>query len=574
MSFFQIGILILLVSGIMKISVLKAALHHLDTFPTLTTPAALVTPDAADEYNKSLVINVTNQNDSLADWALTNETTRLIQSDTNLGAGLPATAYLAICGFAFVDIGFDSTMPTSRAYILESVPKLQHVRLLVMTTLVQAVSGTLFSLLGVFDISDALGQAFQVDGTAAVLIFLCALLFIAVTCGFLSTTLTGYCITRNPTYTNLGPPRANTPSRKTPDIPRRKRLRSYRPHIHRTDSTDTSKSALLHDDNLASSYAAINKISAFTSSNVSFEEDCKPRRVTDSNSSHRSLSVDGKLLADSRQTAYSPAVPELDESELHDSLVVSHNLEKSDPNTDSKPTMEQTNKAKGVPNNQPPPTNDGLKSRMMKRLFILCASIFFTFGASMSFVYYAANAMTRDIMHGDPTALPGTEGKRLYDAGLRMAALGNLSFYILFTITSMINHKLIQVAGEKVLFVVFHLVYIVPLIALVSTPCLEAYFVTIVTVGVLRQAVYTLPFVMANKITQEAGDNKTSDGGKTNLGKTMSLIGFLIPAHYIIVSAIMGPVLQATGNVWVPLMYSLGCACASVLIFSLMFLVK
>lgn len=447
MAFFQIGILILLVSGIVKISVLKAALHQLDTLPTLSTPAALVTPDAADEPNKSLVINVTNQSESLADWAQANETRKLIESGTNFGAGLPTTAYLAICGFAFVDIGFDSTMPISRAYILESVPKLQHVRLLVMTTLVQAVSGTVFSLLGVFDISDALGQAFHVDGTAAVLIFLCALLFIAVTCGFLSTTLTGYCIARDPTYTNLGPPRANTTSRKTPEIPRRKRLRSYRPHIHRTDSTDASQSALLHDDNTASSYAAINKISAFSSSNVSFEEDCKPRRVTDSYNSHRSVSVDGNHLGDPRQSAYSTAVAELDESSLHDSLVVSTNVEKSDPNTDSKPTMEQPNKAKGVPNNQPPSTEDGLKSRMTKRLFILSASMFFTFGASISFVYYAANAMTLDIMHGDPRALPGTEGKRLYDAGLRTAALGNLSFYILFTITSMINHKLIQVAG-------------------------------------------------------------------------------------------------------------------------------
>ncbi|CAG5116752.1 unnamed protein product [Candidula unifasciata] len=566
---FQAGIIILLVSGLLKMSLLREALHSVEAETSLSTPGVPMALDVGDEYN------VSGHPAPFIDWSHTNETKTLKDSDTNKDNGLPTTAYLAICGFAFVDIGYDSTMPLSRAYILESVPMFQHVKLLVMATLVQAASGTLFSLLGVVDLSDALGQAFHVDGTSAVLIFLCTLLFIAVTGGFMSTTLTGYFLTKKATQMRLETAQVDSARRTTSELPGRRRLISYKPHILNTDSADALKSPLLHSDKPVSTYATLNKMSSSAHSLVSLDDDLKPRRVTDSHKLYRSVSVDSKPWGETRHPSHSTAVPELDESNMQDdSCVLSRESQKSNP------ISEAANLTTEIPAKELHPNRDDGKARMKKKLIILSASTFFTFGASISFLYYAANAVTLGIYHGDPGALQGSEGKHLYDKGLQTAALGNLSFYILFTITSIVNSRLIEFAGEKLLFVIFHLVFIIPLIAFMSTRCLEAYFVTIVMVGIFRHTVYTLPFVMVNKITQnsvifqDAGENKTSDPGKSNLGKTMSLIGFLIPAHYIIISAIMGPVFEATGDVWVPLMYSLGCACLSVLIFCLMFFVK
>ncbi|KAH9503532.1 hypothetical protein Btru_068132 [Bulinus truncatus] len=59
----------------------------------------------------------------------------------------------------------------------------------------------------------------------------------------------------------------------------------------------------------------------------------------------------------------------------------------------------------------------------------------------------------------------------------------------------------------------------------------------------------------------------------SDLGKLMTMVGFLIPSHYLLMSLFMGPLMDLTGNIWAPLMYSLACSAMGLLIFFTLFFV-
>uniref|UniRef100_A0A0B7BD06 Uncharacterized protein n=1 Tax=Arion vulgaris TaxID=1028688 RepID=A0A0B7BD06_9EUPU len=584
MAMFQIGLLLLLISGLIKIQDLKYIQQLLGTSSTLSTPITGTVSSVTNQYTDDLYANNSNGNSSVNVWNNTNLTvTANDDYKARFESGLPLTGYLSICGFAFVDIGYDSTMAVSRAYILESMPKFQHVKILVMATIVQASSGTLLSLLGVLDISDALGNAFNVDGTSAILVFFCALLLFVVTLGFTSTTITGHYLSKSMDLTNKEmeacKPTMIIKTTIMEDKPVVSRHRYYKIEDLVTDSTDASKKSLIHDNSSENNYGTLNNSSSFSNSNNNLDNDVKSSRNSRSYKLHRSLTKDGKAhgIAKSRTTSHSEMVPEVDESNYDEkSLISSQISEHTDAEQEPEPTPATFDTTKHNLSRQSQEGNkNGGKPKIIKRFIVLCISSFFTIGSSIAFLCYSANAMTLGIFKGDPMALPGTEGKNLYEKGLRTAALGNLTFYILFTVTSLVNTKLLDIVGEKLLFIIFHLIFATPLAALVTTQTLEAYFATIVTMGVFRHTVYTIPFVMANKIAQEASaETGKPQDKKSNIGRTMSLIGFLIPTHYLIISAMTGPLIEATANVWIPLMYSLGCACVSVIVFSLMFILK
>ncbi|BFZ12971.1 hypothetical protein BsWGS_16010 [Bradybaena similaris] len=532
-------------------------------------------------------------------------------------SGIPATAFMSIAGFALIDIGFDMSVSLTRAFILENTPTFQHTRLLVLATMVASMAGTTFSIIGCFDFPRILGPIFQVEGVAAALIFFCSLLICIITLGYFCTTITGMMISKPPEAREITsdrhmplphPPQQATDT-GTARLPRRRPLkglaqsqlqklredRPYVPDILHTEQGDASTRPLLLEDSIkVNNYSAISNSSAALNAAKDVAELDSPARLIAARNVYRNSMEDASKTESSNHDNPEPdenkpddviamddaSVPLYEQQHVDTSVAAvlaairqSYSLSMS---VVQSPLGDfHSRKLQQLQEKKPTEQNIGSKARLKKRLAILTVSSFFTVGSSLGFIVYVSNTLTVGIFHGDPTAPVGTEGYTLYEEGLQTAAFGNLVLYSSYMLVSMNNSKIIDLIGEKLQFVLCHLLLMVTLLVVILTQRVEAYFVFMVFCGAFRTCAFTLPFVLANKFTQEETQSDSGKGQPSkNLGKVMTLIGFLMPTHYILMSTFMGPLMDATGNVWAPLMYSL-CSCTvSLLIFSSLFFIK
>ncbi|CAG5126101.1 unnamed protein product [Candidula unifasciata] len=607
MSMFLCGLLFLIIAGFLKLESLDAI--YWSTHTNISSNDTPIITQSAVEASRLSSISL---NDTFPSQTL-------VPNKPISDSQVSVTAVLSILAFSFIDIGFDMSISLVRAFILE-----------IMSTVSASMAGTTFSFLGCFDFPGALGPLFHVEGVAATLIFFCSLLFCLILIGYSCTIISGYFINKGMRQLDKGKntnrpqvPNAAVGSvdQGTPSSSRRRLLkgadpntadqihtvRPYLPDILHTEEGDTSTRPLLLEDSLkANNYSALSistasVLHAYGSHEVHVpkKQFCVYKSASTDNATHTGDTSDteAELL---QQT-------EEEQTELREEADLEHKkhpfstfslLEAIKQSYSMSLSIAQsplgefhTRKLENMHKKRLDDTKQNNKLIMNKRLIILCCSCFFTFGSMITFIIYISNALNIGIFKGDPTALPGTEAYDYYQAGLRTAALGNLVLYATYMTISINNTKTDQVdrrkgtcliscltlTGEKVQFVACHVLVIASLLTLIVTQRVEIYFVFMVSCGALRTCVFTLPFILANKFTQvevSVPDNSDADVPKKNLGKVMSLIGFLIPAHYILVSIIMGPLMDATGNVWVPLIYS-WCSCTiSLLIFIPLFFVK
>ncbi|GFR77822.1 hypothetical protein ElyMa_005833600 [Elysia marginata] len=66
-------------------------------------------------------------------------------------------------------------------------------------------------------------------------------------------------------------------------------------------------------------------------------------------------------------------------------------------------------------------------------------------------------------------------------------------------------------------------------------------------------------------------DNNVEDGN--TMGGAISFLGMMMPAHYLILSSVMGPLIDATDNVWVPVIYAIVMLIASAACLTLLYCV-
>ena len=76
---------------------------------------------------------------------------------------VPVVGALGIAGFVLGDHGYDSSMATTRAYMVAVMPPHAHDQVFVSTTLLGAVGGCLTSLLGFTDLSSLFPALSQVS---------------------------------------------------------------------------------------------------------------------------------------------------------------------------------------------------------------------------------------------------------------------------------------------------------------------------------------------------------------------------------------------------------------------------
>ncbi|GFO07539.1 hypothetical protein PoB_003404400 [Plakobranchus ocellatus] len=562
---------------------------------------------------------------------------------------LPGIVFLSIAGFACIDYGFDACVSLSRALILENVPKFQHMSVLLLATIVQSSAGTLCAVIGCFDLPGTLGLAFRMDGTAATIIFFCCIIIFATFIGFFLMNIGSYRLGKriqaafghgdSSLHLNKGNSFSNTSQvhsvtasfnanvtqseeteverikssfgvkgqrdakRKPPagQLQQVQEGRPYIPDILHTEEGDTSTRPLLLEDSLKVNYSALNTAVLPVSQDnrqqqvSSVNDGDEPYTPATSASSDTERAMDSSTAAPSRVPS-NTAFDSTGVSTVLDAVRQSYSLSMSQRGALGEfhaRKLTLLRQAKSRLNSQ----GRAEKQRQStKKMVILCVSSFFAIGSAVAACVYSSNALNRGILHGDPTALPGTEGRMNYERGLQMSAIGNLILYASFMVVSLGNTKIIDVIGEMgqyVLFhvimmvaqvtvlsemgqyVLFHVFMMVALVTVLSTQLMEVYFIYMVFTGCYRTCMLTLPFVLAHKFAQEALDAADVDAEQkvSQTGKLMALIGFLIPTHNMILSMFLGPLMDVTGSPWIPLFYSLGTASLSLGVFSLLFFI-
>ena len=406
---------------------------------------------------------------------------------------LPGIVFLAILGFAGLDMGFDVTVSLSRALILENVPNFQHMHVLLLATVVQSSAGTSCSFIGCFDLPGTLGSTFKADGTAATLIFFCCVLLTASLVGFFLMGLASYRLGRarrglaphittahrlpsstnsfNANATQSGESEADTVkpqlvrhrdgSRKSllGHLEKVQEERPYIADILHTEEGDTSTRRLLLEDSLKLNYKSLNAKTVSVS-----QEDLSPGPALenagiDSNSepgypnnvsndldpeviTEMSLSAQARTLATQHRTFDSTGVSTvLNAIRQSYSVSMSQRAGLGDFHARKLNQLEESQLRLNARKRKE------ARRKLKIKLAILCVSTFFTIGASMSFSVYASNTLNLGILHGDPTALPGTEGRENYERGLQLGAIGNLIMYTTFMTVSFGNNKIIEILG-------------------------------------------------------------------------------------------------------------------------------
>ncbi|RUS86496.1 hypothetical protein EGW08_005746 [Elysia chlorotica] len=602
---FVSGLVLLITASCVKIQMLDAELFDIHM---QTDNFSSVAPNETDEFfqrfpsygfgNETAVLQP-DFGGGIDDGVTVTEISSSSSSSSSVGI-----VVLSILGFMCLDMGFDLTIALSRASILDVVPKFQHKPVLVLATIVQSVAGFICASIGCIDLPTLLGSLFQTDGTAATLIFFCCVLM---TTSFVSFSLMGVAnyrlnsqkeIARSRTVstadstvlTNTGKRESISQAfdkleeRGSQEVQgsacRGKNLQdncAFATSPVPTGNADVNTRPLL-SDSLKTNYLTINKDTPVGA--LSEVEPARQPLLSDSlqgnqleaersssgkTDDYGATSTAGADVAGEGESSTDHCPEHADEEtseEIAEEDGVMTVLEAiNQPYSMAMTPLEALNvleiehimeEVREEEEDPPKPGADEWEDRyrkMKQKLLILCVSCFFTLGASMSFSMYAFNSFNHGIMHGDPAALPGSEGRHNYEAGLKLGSFGNMVFYSAFLLISLSNTKIIRTidptSRERN-----------------SQDSNSRPFASEADVLPLDHRAPQMP----------AGDEESGQK-RSHTGRVMTLIGLLVPAHFCLLSIMMGPLMEATGNPWIPLFYCLGTSSVSLGIFSMLFFV-
>ncbi|GFO38619.1 hypothetical protein PoB_006512400 [Plakobranchus ocellatus] len=514
--------------------------------------------------------------------------------------GIPLAAVLGILGYIFLDIGFDVGNPLVRAFILDHSPASQHTHLLVVATVLASVSGVLMSSLGVFDLPGAIEANFNVDGTAATFILMLSVIIIFAVSFFGCSVWTGMSLGKIAEKKEDGGFREDNGYQKGCNT-------SLDPGGTKVSSGLVDKNIVCEmTEGLSYGYnkSAINAVKTKDRRKAlkkasKIDEDAPANdkaplvsktidHVAGTCPSYMSFSQRSKPIA--KPEAH-PSLnnAKADDAENSSDLSYSHTMEEDSTTSSTMvPFLSTTSSQPTFPLITPSAKQSEInsinkcdKTAFVRSLYDIDEAARSPSSPSQSELPCPQDFLSRkrtfsetvtDDQTIDSTTNPSstvTSVRALFNKRLLILVVSTaLSFSSILCSVFIVGFS----AGEKWYYLLSHGLLVVSTATLVITQRVEAYFVAMATLGPYRTSVFTLPYVLANQFTKpKSGDNQCDS---SRAGRVTSIIGSCLPAVYIIVSTVMGPMIEATGNVWVPLIWTcIGCS-LSMLVFSLLFFVN
>ncbi|GFO40789.1 membrane-associated transporter protein [Plakobranchus ocellatus] len=554
LAIFLTGITILIISGIIKMSEVWQVLENVK-----------------QSSNSSVFSNTTNT--PVTSFQYTT---------------IPLTSILGIISFALTDIAYDVSAPVIRSFVLDTLPAHQHSAVLATSTVLQAFGGTSISFIGMFDLPTTLGGVFGVDGMAATLLLLSGVLAMIILTSFLITLVSGHVIGgwRGKRGTHI------THTHETPSIERQEKA-NYMDIKDKRSNTSDSDNVITYHHNSDSTLLSTLESDSMNEMAKSFEE--SPLKSLQKHVGHNRLNQDfqkvyglctqfsDRIVTDEKRFLL-PSKTDMC-PHLRDSIPfygVTQQMESPGENgTKISAKMNYSNDITAkcsktsdkIHGEQATVRNTAYSILKNKRVIITSVSSFFGNGCLLSFGMYSANALTIGIKKGDPLALPGSVERGLYEKGMRTASLATFLLYVSKFVSSTCNHKLIKLLGEKLYYILVCAAVAAVMAALVAIRVEGIYFAAMISFGAFRSSVLTIPFVLVSKIVAEEVSEEEAKNGKA-IGGVMSLLGLMMSGHYLVLSCAMGPLIDVTGDVWVPIYYSIVVLLTSALSMAVLYCVK
>lgn len=241
-------------------------------------------------------------------------------------------------------------------------------------------------------------------------------------------------------------------------------------------------------------------------------------------------------------------------------------------------SSDRTNTELPVSNENTPPVQDGGQQNesffkvFSKRLVILLLACFFSFGTMLTFLTFSSNSLTISVYRGEPSAPAGSDARLRYEEGLRMSSVGVVTYYVLYFVISSFSNKILEKLGPITFFLLTNGAMALTCLAFALTSHLAAYFAAMFAVAAHKCMSYTVPFLMVTRYSQVNGNTATS--GNQKLGKVTSLIGFLLPAASLFISATMGPLMAYVSSAWPPMYFCVASSGLACLVMALLYIVK
>ncbi|GFO25394.1 membrane-associated transporter protein [Plakobranchus ocellatus] len=554
LAIFLIGITILIISGVIKMSEVSEALENV-----------------RQSSNSSVYSNTSHT--PVTSFQYTS---------------VPLTSILGIISFALTDIAYDVSAPVIRSFFLDTLPAHQHSAVLATSTVLQAFGGTSITFIGMFDLPTALADVFGVDGMAATLLLLSGVLAMIILISFLITLISGHVIGgwRGKRGTHI------THKNETPNIERQETANYMNIKDTRSNTPDSDK-RITHHPNSDSTLSSALESDSINELAKSFEQ--SSLKTLQKQAGRNGLNqhfqkayglgtqFSDRIVTDEKQyllPSKTDMCPRLRDSVPFYGGAQQHEIPKENGtgkstkvNSSSDISANCSEPWKKNNDQQVAARNTGYSILKSKRVIITSVTCFFGNGCLLCFSIYSANALTIGIKKGDPLALPGSVERGLYEKGMRTASLATFLLYVSTLVSSTCNYKLIKLLGEKLYYILVCVAVAAVIAALVAVQVEEVYFAAMISFGAFRSSVLTIPFVLVSKIVAEEVSEEEAADGKA-MGIVMSLLGLMMPGHYLVLSCAMGPLIDVTGDVWVPLYYSIVVLLTSVVFMALLYCVR
>ncbi|XP_059151778.1 solute carrier family 45 member 3-like [Physella acuta] len=187
--------------------------------------------------------------------------------------------------------------------------------------------------------------------------------------------------------------------------------------------------------------------------------------------------------------------------------------------------------------------------RRQKHQIIINISMLFLGGSLYSNSVYVVNFVGEGILGGDPRADTSSQQYKNYVRGVEIGSSGTLIYYVSFSVFNVFQEFLLRKIGWRIEMMIICIGNASLNLVCALTAELWAFYITAVWTGFFRATVMTVPYILANQFAVKLNGDKNS-------GVVIAVVASMSPCGFILCSALMGPLIDVTGNPATPVYYT------------------
>lgn len=126
----------------------------------------------------------------------------------------------------------------------------------------------------------------------------------------------------------------------------------------------------------------------------------------------------------------------------------------------------------------------------------LCLTNLFCWSSLVCYSLYFTDFVGQAVFEGNPTALPGSEGRRKYDEGVKFACWGMAGYSLSCSFYSFCLDKLVKRFRAKPVYIGGQLVYCLGMVAMAITRSRWGVLVFSWSAGIMYSTLFTMPYLL------------------------------------------------------------------------------